>query len=151
VRTGVPTDRHLADLKAGKPDPALEALYFLYGRYLLMSCSVPGGLPANLQGLWNEELHPPWSADFHSDINIEMNYWPAEVTNLSECQEPLFDYVERLAVRGHEAARDMYGCGGVWFPHATDVWALTNKTQGGWSEWTGAAAWLAQHFWRIRS
>jgi alpha-L-fucosidase 2 len=147
TRAGIPTDRRLADLKSGKPDPALEALYFDYGRYLLMSCSAPGGLPANLQGLWNEELHPPWSSDFHHDINIEMNYWPAEVTNLSECQDPLFDYVERLAVEGHKAARDLYGCRGVWIPHATDVWALTNKTQGGWSEWTGVAAWLAQHFW----
>ena len=98
-----------------------------------MSCSAPGGLPANLQGLWNEDLHPPWSSDFHHDINIEMNYWPAEVTNLAECQDPLFDYVERLAVQGHKAARDLYGCrGGSGSRTRQDVWALTNKTQGGW-------------------
>jgi alpha-L-fucosidase 2 len=148
ARADMPTDRRLAALKAGTPDPALEALYFLYGRYLLMSGSMPGGPPVNLQGLWNEDIRPPWDSDFHHDINIEMNYWPAEVTNLAECHEPLFAYVERMVPHGREAARSLYGCRGVWFPISTDIWALTNKTSGGWSEWTGAAAWLAQDFWR---
>ena len=146
-RADVPTDRRLADLKAGKPDIALEALYFHYGRYLLMSSSAPGGLPANLQGLWNEDLRPPWDADFHHDINIQMNYWPAEVTNLSECHAALFDHCERMVKSGREAAKALYGCRGVYFPIVSDPWAVCVKSQGGWSEWTGAAAWLAQHFW----
>ncbi|HZO89623.1 MAG TPA: glycoside hydrolase family 95 protein [Chthonomonadaceae bacterium] len=147
ARADVSIDRRLADLKAGQPDPALEALYFHYGRYLLMSSSAPGGLPANLQGLWNEDLRPPWDADFHHDINLEMNYWPAEVTNLSECHIPLFDHCERLAQRGREAAKALYGCRGIYIPIVSDPWALANKTQDGWSEWTGAAPWLAEHFW----
>jgi len=146
-RADVPTDRRLADLKAGKPDPALQALYFQYGRYLLMSSSAPGGLPANLQGLWNEDLRPPWDADFHHDVNLQMNYWPAEVTNLSECHDPLFDHVERLAANGRAAAKAYYGCRGTYIPLVSDAWARPIKSQGGWSEWTGAAAWLAQHFW----
>ena len=147
AKAGIPTNQRLADLRAGQTDPALEALYFQFGRYLLISCSTFGGLPSTLQGIWNEDLQPPWDSDFHHNINIQMTYWPAEVTNLSECHDPLFDYVERLLPNGRAAARDLYGCRGVWFPHATDVWALTNKTQAEWSEWTGAAAWLAQHFW----
>ncbi|MDW8207060.1 MAG: glycoside hydrolase family 95 protein [Chloroherpetonaceae bacterium] len=146
-RRHLPTDRRLQDLKAGRSDPDLQALYFHYGRYLLMSSSMPGGLPANLQGLWNEDLKPPWDADFHHDVNLPMNYWPVEVTNLSECHQPLFDHCERLAASGREAAQNFYGCRGIYFPLVSDVWARAYKSQGGWSEWTGAAAWLAQHFW----
>lgn len=146
-KADVPIDRRLADLRAEKPDLALQALYFLYGRYLLMSSSAPGGLPANLQGLWNEDLRPPWDADFHFDINIQMNYWPAESANLSECHDPLFDYCERLAEKGKQAAKDFYGCRGLYIPIVSDAWAECCKTQDGWSEWTGAAPWLAQHFW----
>ena len=143
----VPTDRRLADLKAGAPDPGLEALYFRYGRYLLMSCSRPGGLPVNLQGMWNEDLRPTWSADFHHDINIEMCYWPAEVCNLSECAGPLFDYVDSLVPAAREAATDIYGCRGVLIPITCDAWGKCLKTEGGFSEWTAAAGWLAQHYW----
>ncbi|MCC6727779.1 MAG: glycoside hydrolase N-terminal domain-containing protein [Chthonomonadales bacterium] len=146
-RAALPTPRRLAEARAGASDPALAALYLQYGRYLLMASSAPGGLPANLQGLWNEDIKPPWDADFHHDVNLQMNYWPAEVTNLPECAEPLFDHVERLARNGAAAARDLYGCGGTYIPLVSDRWALCNKTQGGWSEWTGAAAWLARHFW----
>lgn len=147
VRDSIPTDQRLENMKSGKADLGLAALYFQYGRYLLMSSSAPGGLPANLQGLWNDSIKPPWDSDFHHDINIQMNYWPAEVADLSECADPLFDHVERLAKNGQAAARDFYGCRGVYIPIVSDPWALCNKTQSGWSEWTGAAAWLAQHFW----
>ncbi len=144
----LPTDQRLSAMRAGNLDPSLQSLYFHYGRYLLMASSAPGGLPANLQGIWNEDLRPPWDADFHHDINLQMNYWHAEVTNLSECHDPLFDHVERLAKNGRQAAKDFYGCWGVYIGIVSDPWALVNKTQGGWSEWTGAAAWLAQHFWQ---
>ncbi len=141
------TDVRLANLKAGKNDPSMEALYFDYGRYLLICCSAPGGLPANLQGLWNQDLQPPWDSDLHMDINLQMNYWPAEVTNLSECQDPIFDLGDRLAANGHSAAKNLYGCGGSFVPIVCDPWAIPVKSQGRWSEWTGAGAWLAQHYW----
>ncbi len=143
----LPTDKRLENLKAGKHDPSMEALYFDYGRYLLMCSSGAGGLPANLQGLWNQDLQPPWDSDLHMDINLQMNYWPAEVTNLSECQDPLFDLGDRLAENGKSAARDLYGCGGSFIPIVCDPWAVPVKSQGPWSEWSGAGAWLAQHYW----
>lgn len=144
----VPTDQRLKAMKEGKPDPALEALYFHYGRYLLLCCSAPsGGLPANLQGIWNDSLKPPWDCDLHMDINLQMNYWHAETANLAECANPLFAYVNRLAVNGKEAAKKYYGTRGTYIPIVSDAWATPFKTQGGWSEWTGAAAWLAQHYW----
>ncbi len=147
TKPDVPTDRRLEDLKAGKPDTDLEALYFRYGRYLLLSCSRPGGLPANLQGMWNEDLQPPWNCDFHHDVNIQMCYWPAEACNLSECAEPLFDYVDRLLPAARHAAMSIYGCRGVFIPIVCDVWCKCLKTESGWSEWTAAAGWLAQHYW----
>jgi alpha-L-fucosidase 2 len=146
-REDIRTDRRLSDLKAGNPDPALEALYFHYGRYLLLSSSAPGGLPANLQGLWNEEINPPWQADYHTNINIQMNYWPAEVANLSECHDPLFDWTERAASLGKEAAKSLYGAGGTWIGQSLDASGRSHKQRGPWTEWTGAAPWLAQHFW----
>ena len=143
----VPTDQRLASLRAGKPDPDLEALYFRFGRYLLLSCSRPGGLPANLQGMWNEDLKPPWNCDFHHDVNLQMAYWPAEVCNLSECAAPLFDYVDSLLPGARVAAANLYGCGGVFIPITSDPWGKCLKVERGWDEWTGAAAWLAQHYW----
>jgi alpha-L-fucosidase 2 len=147
TRADVPTDQRLADLKAGRPDPDLEALYFRFGRYLLLSCSRPGGLPANLQGMWNEEIKPPWNCDFHHDVNIQMAYWPAEVCNLTECAMPLFDYVDSLLPGARAAAQDLYGCRGVFIPITSDPWGKCLKVERGWDEWTGAAAWLAQHYW----
>ena len=143
-----PTDQRLAQVKAGASDPDLQALYFHFGRYLLMSCSRPGGLPANLQGMWNEDLKPPWDCDFHHDVNIQMAYWPAEVCGLPECTLPLFDYVDSLLPNARKAARDLYGCGGVFIPITSDRWGKCLKTAQGWDEWTGAAAWLAQHYWQ---
>ena len=147
VSDRIPTDRRLGAMKAGKRDLGLQALYFQYGRYLLMSSSAPGGLPANLQGLWNEELKPPWWSDFHTNINLNMNYWPAEVTNLSECHDALFDWVDLAAKDGKEAARSLYGCRGVWIAQSLDAWGINRKQVGPWTEWTGAAPWLAQHYW----
>jgi alpha-L-fucosidase 2 len=145
----VPTDRRVADLKSGKPDLGLQALYFNYGRYLLLASSPdkPGGVPANLQGKWCEQINPPWDCDLHADINLQMNYWPAEVCNLSELTTPFFEHTERMAKNGVEAAKNLYGTRGTYIPIVSDAWATTVKSQGGWSEWSGAGGWLAQHFW----
>ena len=128
-------------------DPALFSLYFQYGRYLLISSSRPGCLPANLQGIWADGLESPWNADYHININLQMNYWPAEVTNLAECHEPLFDFVEALLPAGRETARDAYGCRGFTAHHTTDAWYHTppfgNVQYGMWPHGTG---WCTQHF-----
>jgi len=112
-------------------DPALAALMFQYGRYLLISSSRPGcWQPANLQGIWNEDMNPSWECKYTTNINLEMNYWPAEVTNLSECHEPFFDLVENLRRRGRKTARDVYGCRGFVAHHTTDAWWWTSPIGG---------------------
>ena len=146
--SGTPTDERLAAVQKGADDPQLTALYFQYGRYLLMSSSRPGGLPANLQGVWAQGMHPSWEADYHVNINIQMNYWPAEVTNLSECHLPLFDFVDRLRAPGRHTARTAYGCRGFVVHFTTNPWgqtALWGSTQ--WGLWHGGSGWLARHFW----
>jgi alpha-L-fucosidase 2 len=147
-RSATPTDARLAAMQAGGDDPQLLALYFQYGRYLLMSNSRPGTVPANLQGLWAEGLQPPWQADYHVNINIQMNYWPAEVTNLSECHQPLFDFIDMLRVPGRRTAEVEYGARG-WVAHyTTNLWghtALEGLTA--YAMWNGASGWLAQHLW----
>lgn len=142
-----PTDERLAAMKNGEDDLNLLALYFQFGRYLLISSSRRGSLPANLQGVWNNMLKPPWDSDFHLDLNLQMNYWPAEAGNLSECSEPLFDFFDGLIPEAQKAARDLYGARGIYIPITTDVWAKCTPEAPGWDLWTGAAAWLAQHYW----
>ena len=142
----VPTDERLAAGRAGAVDPLLIEQYFQFGRYLLMASSRPGTLPANLQGLWNDQLNAPWNSDFHTNINLQMNYWPAEVANLAECHLPLFDYMDRLlAGPGAETARRHYGCGGWVVHHLSDVWGFTEPADGVWGVWPMGAAWLCQH------
>ncbi len=144
----LPTDERLAAVHAGKDDPDLVALYFQMGRYLLISSSRPGNLPANLQGLWNDSLTPAWNADYHTNINVQMNYWPAEVTNLSELQQPLFDYVRnQLVASGERTARVHYGAHGWVVHHLSDVWGFTTPADGIQGLWPMGAAWLSQHFW----
>ncbi len=109
----MPTDERLERVKKGESDLGLEALYFQFGRYLLIASSRPGGLPANLQGLWNDSMFPPWDSDYHLNINLQMNYWPAEVTNLAELHQPLFDYLESLREPGRKTARVHYGANGL--------------------------------------
>lgn len=142
-----PTPARKDDLQQGGQDENLVATFFNYGRYLLMASSVNGDLPANLQGKWNEDLDPPWQADYHHDINLQMNYWPAEVCNLPETTSALFAHVERFLPHGHEMARKLYDCRGVVLPLQTDIWGRATPESRGWDVWTGAAAWLAQHFW----
>jgi alpha-L-fucosidase 2 len=141
------TDRRLERVRAGTPDPALPELWFNYGRYLLFSSSARGTLPANLQGKWCDDLYPPWDSDLHQDINMEMNYWIAEPTGLPGSMEALFQHLERCVPHGREAARQLYGCRGIWLPIQTDPWGRCTPESWGWAVWVGAAAWLAQHFW----
>jgi len=146
-RDDLPTDERLARLRAGEDDEGLLALYFNFGRYLLIASSLGATLPAHLQGIWNEELNPAFGSDFHHDVNLQMNYWPAEVCNLAECTEPLFAYLERFVPHGRVAARRLYGCAGIVLPITADPWVRATPVAHGWDVWTGAAAWLAQHMW----
>ena len=143
-----PTDQRLERVKAGAVDPGLEALYFQFGRYLLIASSRPGDLPANLQGLWAQGLNPPWNSDYHLNINLQMNYWPAEVANLAECHLPLFELIESLREPGRQTARLHYGAGGWVAHHITDVWGFTVPGDGPqWGLWPMGGAWLCQHLW----
>ncbi|MFM7051927.1 MAG: glycosyl hydrolase family 95 catalytic domain-containing protein [Planctomycetota bacterium] len=125
ARAAKPTDVRLAEFRNGADDPSLPALYFQFGRYLLASCSRPGDLPANLQGLWNEHIAAPWNADYHTNINIQMNYWHAESTSLAECHEPLFDFTDRLIENGRASARKLYGARGSVVHHTSDAWPFS--------------------------
>lgn len=146
---GRPTDERLEAFKNTGGDPGLMSLYFQFGRYLLMGSSRPGDvLPATLQGIWNDSLRPPWESKFTININTEMNYWPAEVCNLSECTMPLFDLVERMREPGRRTARVMYGARGFVAHHNTDLWCHTGPIDGtGPGMWPMGAAWLSLHFW----
>ena len=144
----LPTDVRLARVKAGSADPALEALYFQFGRYLLISSSRPGTLPANLQGIWNDSLAPSWDSKFTININTEMNYWPAEVANLPEMTSALFDHVERARDDGRHVAKAIYGARGFVMHHNTDGWGHAGPIDGVKSGvWPMGGAWLSLHFW----
>ncbi|MFW6161182.1 MAG: glycosyl hydrolase family 95 catalytic domain-containing protein [Planctomycetota bacterium] len=141
------TDQRVRDFKGGD-DPHLAALYFQFGRYLLIASSRPGGQPANLQGLWNDKMKPPWGSKYTDNINTEMNYWPAEPTNLPECHQPLFDMLSDCAVTGSETAETFYDCDGWVLHHNTDLWRGTapiNASNHG--IWVTGGAWLCQHLW----
>jgi alpha-L-fucosidase 2 len=129
-------------------DPDLVALYFQFGRYLLISSSQQGTQPANLQGIWNYQLNPAWDSKYTVNINTEMNYWPAENTNLSEMHEPLFDMIQDLSVTGQESAKEMYHARGWNMHHNTDLWRITGIVDGGfYGMWPMGGAWLTQHIW----
>jgi alpha-L-fucosidase 2 len=143
----LPTDERLKAF-ATTPDPSLVAQYFQFGRYLLVSCSQPGCQPANLQGKWNNSLNPAWKCRYTTNINTEMNYWPAETTALPEMAEPLFDMINDLTVIGSETARNMYGCRGWMLHHNTDLWRMTGAVDKAYSGmWPTCNAWLCQHLW----
>lgn len=143
----VPTDERLVNVAKGQVDPALEAIYFQFGRFLLISSSRQGRMPANLQGLWCQDIHAPWNADFHTNINLQMNYWPAEVTNLAECHLPLFHLMDGLAKSGQDTAKRMYGAHGWVVHHLTDPWGFSVPADGVWGIWPVGGAWLARHPW----
>jgi alpha-L-fucosidase 2 len=145
-REALATDERLAAVREGAADPGLAAIYFQYGRYLLIASSRPGGQPANLQGLWNDDVNPAWGSKYTININTEMNYWPAEVTNLAECHEPLFDLIEELREPGRHTARAHYGARGFVAHHNTDLWRATTPVDGArWGLWPLGAAWLSTH------
>ncbi|MGE5421116.1 MAG: glycosyl hydrolase family 95 catalytic domain-containing protein [Chloroflexota bacterium] len=142
-----PTDVRLRDFATGN-DPQLAALYFQFNRYLLISSSQPGGQPATLQGIWNDRMDPSWDSKYTININTEMNYWPAEVTNLAEMHEPLVKMVNELSVTGAETAKVMYGSGGWVAHHNTDLWRITGPVDRISSAmWPMGGAWLSQHLW----
>jgi len=144
----LPTNERLARVKAGNPDPALAPLYFRFGRYLLISSSRPGSLAANLQGKWNDSLAPSWDSKYTININTEMNYWPSEITSLSDLQAPLFDLVDKSREDGRHVAKAMYGARGFVIHHNTDAWGHAGPIDGVRSGiWPMGGAWLALHFW----
>ena len=145
----LPTDERLKRYTSGEVDLALESLYFQFGRYLLISSSRPGGVAANLQGIWNNHLRAPWSSNFTTNINTEMNYWLAETTNLSEFHQPLFALIEKVSKTGKETAKNFYDAPGWVLHHNTDIWATTNPVSGSpmWANWPMGGAWLSQHLW----
>lgn len=150
----MPTDKRLMQYTDARThDPDLEELYFQYGRYLLISCSRTPGVPANLQGLWNESLLPPWNSNYTCNINLEENYWPAEVTNLSELHMPMLTFIRQLPVTGEKTAREYYGAKRGWcMGHNSDIWAMTNpvglhRGDPCWANWNTGAAWLVSHIW----
>ena len=145
----IPTQKRLDAFRNGEKDDALIELFFNFGRYLLISCSRPGSLPANLQGIWNAERIPPWGSKYTININAQMNYWPAEVCNLSECHLPFIEHIERMRENGRKTAREMYGCNGFMAHHNTDIWGDTAPQDVCLSStyWVLGAAWLCLHVW----
>ncbi|MRG44029.1 glycoside hydrolase family 95 protein [Chitinophaga sp. SYP-B3965] len=149
----LPTLERLMEYTNGAEDPALEALYFQYGRYLLISSSRPGGIPANLQGIWNPILRAPWSSNFTTNINAQMNYWPAEMMNLSEMHLPFMEFIKNTAVTGKETAKNFYKAKGWAVHHNSDIWATSNpvgdlgKGSPTWANWAMGSPWLSQHLW----
>ncbi|MGC9455278.1 MAG: glycoside hydrolase family 95 protein [Phycisphaerae bacterium] len=144
----LPTDERLKRFKEGAEDPDLVRLYFDFGRYLLISSSRPGGLPANLQGIWVRGTNPPWGSDFHTNINLQMNYWPAEVCGLGELHQPLFDWLSRQVPFGEKTAKVHYGCRGWVMHHVSDPWGFTVPSDNArCGLWPTGGAWVATHLW----
>jgi alpha-L-fucosidase 2 len=143
----LPTDERIRNFAQGK-DPQFAALYFQFGRYLLLGSSRPGGQPANLQGIWNESMNPPWQSKYTININTEMNYWPAETCNLGECVEPVLQMVRDLSVTGARTSKEMYGARGWVTHHNTDLWRASGPIDGpDWGMWPTGGAWLCMPLW----
>lgn len=149
----LPTDERLKRFSNDASDAALMTLYFQYGRYLLIASSRPGTQPTNLQGIWNNQMRPPWSSNWTSNINVQMNYWPAETCNLSECHAPLFDLLAGLATNGRRTASTNYGASGWVSHHNIDIWRQTapvgdfGKGDPTWANWQMSGPWLCAHLW----
>lgn len=147
-KSGLTTDARIHSFRDGN-DPGLAALYFQYGRYLLIASSRQGGKPANLQGIWNDSVSPPWGSKYTVNINTEMNYWPAETCGLGECHEPLFAMLEEVAETGAKTAQVQYGAKGWVLHHNTDAWRGTAPIDGAsWGVWPTGGAWLSTHMWQ---
>ena len=152
-RSALPTDRRLEDYARGGADPQLEALYFQFGRYLLTASSRTPDVPANLQGIWNKDVRPPWSSNYTTNINLQMNYWPVEAANLSELFQPMDGLIRNLSVTGAETARSYYHLPGWVVHHNADIWAASNPVgdlgngDPTWANWYMGSAWLSRHLW----
>ena len=152
-RSAIPTDERIDAYSKGGKDAGLEALYFQFGRYLLISSSRTPNAPANLQGIWNKELRAPWSSNYTTNINVQMNYWPAESTNLSEMNDPLLGWIKEVHITGMQTAKDFYHAHGWVVHHNSDIWALSNpvgdKGAGNpqWANWEMGGNWLSRHLW----
>lgn len=143
-----PTDVRIREYYEGAEDPHLVALYYQFGRYLMTGCSRPGGMPANLQGVWNDKTNPPWASDYHMNINIQMIYWPSELTNLSECHEPLIEYVKTLVEPGRISAREFFNAGGWTVNTMNNAFGFTATGWSfPWGYYPAGGAWLCQHLW----
>ena len=143
----LPTDERLKNFKSTN-DPSFVTLYYQFGRYLLISSSQPGGQAANLQGIWNDKINPPWDSKYTININAEMNYWPAEKTNLAEMHEPFLQMVKDMSVAGQQTAKDMYGARGWVAHHNTDIWRATGAIDGAnWGAFNASGGWTSQHLW----
>lgn len=153
TKSTLPTDRRLQRYATGAQDPGLEALYFNYGRYLLIASSRTPGVPANLQGIWNHHLRPPWSSNYTININAEMNYWLVETCNLSEMHQPMLQFIGNVAKTGAISAKTFYNAGGWCAGHNSDLWAMSNpvgdfgKGSPCWANWNMGGTWLATHLW----
>lgn len=151
--SSLPSNERLRAYSKGAYDPAIETLYFQFGRYLLISSSRPGGPPANLQGIWNKELRAPWSSNYTININTQMNYWPAEVTNLPEMHLPLMNFIRNLSVTGENTAKEFYNAKGWVAHHNSEIWCTSNAVgdvgwgDPVWANWYMGGAWLSQHLW----
>ncbi len=144
----LPVPVRLARIKAGERDAGLVNLYFQFGRYLLVSSSRAGSLPANLQGVWNDKILAPWNSDYHTNINLQMNYWHAEITALAPCTAPLFDYMnEYLLEEGKRVAQAFYHCRGTVLHHLSDIYGFAAPADGVWGLWQVGAAWLSYAMW----
>ncbi len=142
------TDARITAMQNGYIDTDLIELYYQFGRYLLISSSRPGGLPANLQGIWADGMNPPWSADYHININIQMNYWPAEITNLGELQQPFIEFIDALRPNARRTAKEVYGMKGIVAHYTTDLWHFTEPTGAtGYGMWPMGIAWSCQNIW----
>jgi alpha-L-fucosidase 2 len=148
VLSGLDTAERIRRFKAGESDIGLQELHFHFGRYLLLSSTICGALPANLQGKWNDSIHPPWECDYHFDINLQMNYWMCEPCDMPECAEGLVQFLVGFLPSGRRAAQRLYGCRGIWLPIQTDAWMNSTPESYGWAVWIGAAPWMAWHLWQ---
>jgi len=146
-RSHVPLPERLRALRDGALDTGLHPLAVQYRRYIQIASSRPGSLPSNLQGIWNQDLHAAWNSDFHPNINLQMNYWPAEAANLPETVLPLIDWLESIVPSGERTARVHYGCRGWVLHHVSDPWGTTTPCDGIWGIWPVGAAWMVQHAW----
>ena len=144
----IPTDERIKRVRRGEKDDKLAELYFHYGRYLMLSCCICATLPPNLQGKWNVDLNPPWKSDYHLDINLQMNEWMIEGANFSEFALPLADFLLSTIPGARKAARNVYGCRGIWLSIGTDIWGEPTPESFGYGVWVGSAAWIAHPLWQ---